>query len=189
MILIQLLRPVPQNPGGVVYWNRKEEGVTHINAYSKSLTWLGRELSNFSDRPFTCPEFGGFRSMEGYWYFLLSGNEALKELAGWEAKKVGKKSRPGAPPPFFEGHVRRALRLKIAGHEDLKGMLKASTLPIAHYYFMKDWQTGGMKVKPADSYPWVIEELEDIRGRLQGEYRPERVWLVPEVPGDQFSMF
>lgn len=170
-------------------WRNDEDGVTHINVYSRGKTWLGRELSNFAERPFTCPEFGHFQSIEGYWYFLLTGNEALRDLAGFEAKKVGKKSRPGKPPEFFEHHVRRALRLKVDAHDDLKGMFAESRLPLAHYYYMKEWSTGEMKERPADSHPWVIDELEDIRARLQGDPRPERLSGIQEAPGDQLSMF
>lgn len=162
-------------------WDFRKDGITHINVYSKAQTALGRHLSNFSLAPFECPEFGKFVSIEGYWYYLLTSNPELRELAGVEAKRVGKKSRPGEPPAFFERCVRRALRLKILGSPRLAAMLRESTLPLAHYYVHRDHDSGDLVVKPADSHPWVIGELEDIRARLQGEDRPE---VNPETDKD-----
>jgi len=168
-------------------WDSRDDGVTHINVYSRGQTTLGRLLSNFASLPFTCPEFGTFASVEGYWYFLLTGNEELRELAGVEAKRVGKKSKPGEPPEFFEKCVRRALRLKVEAHPQLADLLGETTLPLAHYYVMKDWETGGRKTVSADSHPWVIDELEDIRSRLQGRELDE---VEPETPvGESFSLF
>jgi hypothetical protein len=47
-----------------------EDGVTHINVYSRGNTELGRLLSNFAHTPFSHPEFGEFASVEGFWYWL-----------------------------------------------------------------------------------------------------------------------
>jgi hypothetical protein len=41
-----------------------EDGVTHINVYSRGNTELGRLLSNFAHTPFSHPEFGEFASVE-----------------------------------------------------------------------------------------------------------------------------
>jgi len=54
----------------------EEDGVTHINIYSKGRTTLGQMLSNFEDSPFTC-EDGNFRSIEDYWYWLSVDNRTL----------------------------------------------------------------------------------------------------------------
>lgn len=34
------------------------DGITHINLYSKSRTVLGRQLSNFAHSPFKHPKYG-----------------------------------------------------------------------------------------------------------------------------------
>ena len=40
-----------------------DEGVTHINIYSKSKLELGKLLSNFAKTPFTHPVYGEFASV------------------------------------------------------------------------------------------------------------------------------
>lgn len=54
-------------------WNPDEDGVTHINIYSKGKTELGRWLTNFSYSPFNHPEYGKFLSMEGFWCWVSTG--------------------------------------------------------------------------------------------------------------------
>ena len=44
-----------------------EDGITHVNVYSRGLTTLGRWLSNFAHCPIET-EDGPFASIEGYWY-------------------------------------------------------------------------------------------------------------------------
>ena len=47
----------------------RDDGVHHLNVYTKAVTVLGRWLSNFTHSPFTHPEYGGkFESMEGFYY-------------------------------------------------------------------------------------------------------------------------
>jgi hypothetical protein len=55
--------------GNIEMWIPEEDGVTHINIYSKGKTELGRWLTNFSYSPFNHPEYGKFLSMEGFWYW------------------------------------------------------------------------------------------------------------------------
>jgi hypothetical protein len=67
-----------------------EDGIGHINVYSKAKTKLGRELSNFSFSPFTHPEDGKFNSIEGYWYWLGCKQEKLRKVWGYAAKRLGR---------------------------------------------------------------------------------------------------
>lgn len=46
-----------------------EDGVTHLNVYSKASTELGRWLSNFEQVSLSLPE-GEFESLEGYYHYL-----------------------------------------------------------------------------------------------------------------------
>lgn len=67
-----------------------DDGITHINVYSKGKTELGRLLSNFSHTPF----YGNdilFNSVEGWWQWFTTGKEYdyLKYLYGFKAKKRG----------------------------------------------------------------------------------------------------
>ena len=65
--------------------NLADDGVTHINVYSKGTTALGRALSNFAHIPFMVVPNGRFESIEAYWYWLrvmetisLAGNTTEK---------------------------------------------------------------------------------------------------------------
>jgi hypothetical protein len=49
-----------------VIYKSKDDGITHINIYSKGKTELGRWLSNFTYHPIET-EDGKFDSVEGYW--------------------------------------------------------------------------------------------------------------------------
>ncbi len=119
--------------------NPNDDGITHINCYSKGKTELGRLLSNFAHTPFTC-EDGTFASIEGYWYWL--GLEThpmrsrLKVLYGYQAKEVGRAMRGNDYPeiPNFQEKVWAAVRCKINQTHKLKRLLNESTLPLVHYY-------------------------------------------------------
>ena len=50
--------------------NLEDDGVTHINVYSKGATALGRALSNFARIPVVVVPNGRFESVEAYWYWL-----------------------------------------------------------------------------------------------------------------------
>jgi len=66
-------------------FSRNDDGLSHINIYSKGMTELGRLLSNFANTPVNTPQDGKFTSIEGYWYWLLGKNdnrEVLRTLHG-----------------------------------------------------------------------------------------------------------
>lgn len=149
------------------------EGIDHINIYSKSKLWLGQELSNFTYRPIEIPEHGHFDSIEGYWYWLTCHNDQLRTLSGFEAKKVGRKSRgkDWCITAAFMGYIKQALRLKISSHPDLQTALKESTLPFTHYYVF--FREGIQQITPVTSGNWLWHEIDCIRAELRSEPHPE----------------
>ena len=50
--------------------NILNDGVDHINIYSKAKSALGRSLSNFAYSPIDSDTYGRFNSVEAFWYFL-----------------------------------------------------------------------------------------------------------------------
>lgn len=121
-------------------WNPDEEGITHINAYSKSRTRLGTLLSNFYHISFVC-EDGYFQSIEGYWYWLIapekhSKREELRKLYGFRAKQLGREICSGdwRDDEEFKTKIKRALWYKVQSSSELKQLLLNNTLPIVHYY-------------------------------------------------------
>src|SRR5882724_14111 len=96
----------------------KNDGIDHINIYSKGATELGRALSNFAHSPVKLKD-GNFASLEGYWYWLLSNKDAkaeiLRKLYGWEAKKAGRELKIPDYPDYntsleFKEKFKEAMR-------------------------------------------------------------------------------
>jgi hypothetical protein len=140
------------------------DGKTHINVYSRGLTKLGRDLSNFAAIPFTLPDHGAFQSVEAYWYWLSCKNDRLRKLSGYEAKKQGRALRGEDWPTDseFKTNIRRAILAKIMQNPKLAKALKASELILTHYYV--DSNQRPIVIKEAD---WILEFIEDIRIELK----------------------
>lgn len=136
----------------------ENDGVDHLNIYSRGATHLGRVLSNFSHTPFTHPQYGHFESLEGFWYWLRSGmrHEVLKELWGFEAKREGRLYEKVICDNFQE-EIKKAIQLKIEQTPYLKERFIKSNLPFKHYY-----NYGGKVVEPKDSQ-FIIEFLDELR--------------------------
>jgi hypothetical protein len=160
----------------------QDDGITHINIYSKAKTFLGRQLSNFAYTPIVLKE-GLFNSIEAYWYFaqleLWCENDSrptseelmdLKHRSGYYAKKYGKELcikyfKGGAitlqQDEEFKDKILTALNAKAEQTPNLKGMLAVSELPFTHYYCF------GSKVIEPKQYYWQVEFWEKLRKDLK----------------------
>lgn len=138
------------------------DGITHINVYSRGMTQLGRDLTNFSKRPIEHPVYGHFDSLEGYWYWLGTGkrHSVLRRVWGYRAKALGK-SFSRVENPTFKSDFIEGLKLKLAQHPDLRDALLATELPLTHYYFYGD--PSNCKVVDAKQAAWVTEWLSKWR--------------------------
>lgn len=143
------------------------DGVDHINIYSRGKTQLGRMLSNFYLLPFSHPVYGIFNTVEGFYYYVSTGfkHENLRTLSGFEAKKFGK-SLERAKLEDFENIIRKAIRLKIYQNDSLTVLLKASSLPFAHYYFYGDSE-GKYKLFTPKGFEYMVDEIEKVRDELK----------------------
>ena len=142
------------------------DGIDHINIYSKGDTKLGVLLSNLTRTPFVHHLYGEFQSVEGFWYYCATGHqhERLRDLYGYEAKKVGRSYKSEENDDFIE-EIKEALYLKLRDNPEIKHMLIESTLPFAHYYYY------GTKEDPKvirDNFEWLSQAYEDIRTELRG---------------------
>lgn len=150
----------------------KDDGVTHINIYSKGSTALGRMLSNFAHTPFI---FEGleYASVEGLWYYLKTGLKYhhLRDLHGFVAKSEGKKYASEYLEGFNE-KILEGIRCKLRAHRDILDLLAKSDLPLTHYYW------GGDMFKPIitrlPQYEWIVDEFRRIRDLMQ-----KKVLTVP----------
>lgn len=141
------------------YWQSWMDGIDHINIYSKGKTELGRWMSNFSYSPI-CTEDGDFASIEGYWYWLLTGNEELRTMWGYRAKEIERKSplRDYILADEFKEKIKKAIVLKAAGNPHMLNSLQTTDLPLKHYYVY------GTKEVDA-GYQWITDVWEDIRSK------------------------
>lgn len=144
--------------------NPEEDGITHINIYSKGKTHLGRFLSNFTLSPIKIKN-DKFNSIEGYWYYLLCGLECnnkwkneLKNAYGFEAKKLGKKStsRDWDDSDEFKNKIKNAIIIKINTYNMVEDIVY-SELPFDHYYVY-----GGAARKSKEAQ-WLIDFFNDLR--------------------------
>lgn len=146
-------------------FNPKQDGIDHINIYSKGKTNLGKFLSNFTYFPFEC-EDGQFNSIEGYWYWLGAFNcaerERLRNLFGFEAKKLGRLliDENKSIDIEFKNKISSAIEFKIKSSNFLNDFIN-STLPFAHYYVMMN-----KIIEPKDC-EWILDFLNNLRTQLQ----------------------
>ena len=153
-----------------------EDGVTHINVYSRGRTELGRLLSNFAHTPFIHPEFGEFASVEAFWYWLSLGkvHDELRPLYGFKCKQKGKELKAnGAKETHvddFEIQIKKALLLKVEQNHHLAKLLKESSLPLMHYYVYGNNLTDSSKYKiiHIDKFNWITDYLDTVRLYLNG---------------------
>lgn len=139
----------------------KDDGVSHINVYSKGATELGRYLSNFSDC-YIETEHGSFRTVEGYWYWLACHDERLRLTSGWESKQLGRELRAPDWPKIegFEKNIMKAIMQKMMRPWCSAELAKTGTLPFYHYYVVK-----GRVVMPKDGL-WMIDLIQQFRDEL-----------------------
>lgn len=151
-------------------WLPSEDGITHINIYSKGATKLGRDLSNFAPLSFVHPAYGYFRTVEGFWYWNKTGrlHDEFRTMSGWECKEKGKLMEP-VDCPTFNQDVLEAIRCKLRQNVDLRKALTESTLPFAHYYYYGI--IGNANVIELPQYQWIVDEITRIRAVCKEYYK------------------
>jgi hypothetical protein len=145
------------------------DGQDHINIYSQGTTKLGVFLSNFTHAVVAVEGFGVFHSIEALWYYLSTNHphrEALRALAGFKAKRLGRKLREKAPARLDEAEFRRvvcgAIKRKIDACPQMKQAFSESTLPFAHYYVVN-----GARKDAGQRHPWLLDFFETYRAELK----------------------
>lgn len=111
----------------------QNDGITHVNVYSKGRTKLGRLLSNFADTPFRIPFWGEFQCVEGFWYWVMTKDEGLRYTNGFESKQLGKKLKLIREHPT-KRELRIAYRAKLLYNPKVLKLLIENKLPLVHYY-------------------------------------------------------
>jgi hypothetical protein len=156
-------------------YTHMDDGVTHINVYSKGKTALGRALSIGAYSPFNHPVYGRFDSIQGFWYWLALGqtNDRLRSFHSLSRPEDFKMSqtetnilREVRKLSLFEAEVKKAILCKIEQTPSLSDALKDSKLPLTHYTV---WTDGDrvLATYPKD-YDWVHEYIFMVREWLNG---------------------
>ncbi len=147
-----------------------DDGHTHVNIYSRGHTPLGRWMSNFAETPFMHPEDGPFKSVEGYWYWLTTGDDHLRELVGLEAKLYGRDLpvMKVLGPAEFQRKIRLALEAKCAAYPEHLAQLRRvpKEKPLTHYYMIR----GQTRMSPKE-HAWLVDLWEDIRRAPEKDIR------------------
>jgi len=148
----------PKNPLiSEVYMKNTNDGVTHINVYSKGRTELGKWMSNFTYEPINTVD-GSFTSIEGYWYWLGTRNDKLKTLHGFLAKKVGRESPNvvSLSKQDFQAKIEAAIHIKASKRPDMIAQLKQCGLPLDHYYVFNGTEKDA-------GFKWILDIWNNIR--------------------------
>lgn len=142
----------------------ENDGIDHINVYSKGKTELGRFLSNFAHASINT-EDGYFQSIEGYWYWLGTDNpkrEGLRILYGYPAKKLGRelRAKDWQETQEFKNKILKAIRIKITKNPEMRDLLINNTFPLTHYYVYED------KIMNVPAAQWILDGIEEIKKEI-----------------------
>lgn len=148
---------------------RSQDGLFHVNVWSKGKTELGQLLSNFAHTPFRHPKYGSFASVEALWYWLASGckHDHLRRLYSASAKSAGSKLPVvEMPEDEFRAAILAGIRAKIEAHPKLKELFIQSTLPFRHYYV---YGRNNDVIVEKPKHKWQMDFLEELRDELRKE--------------------
>lgn len=155
------------------------DGVDHINVYTKGATSLGKALSNLTPVNFNHPKYGSWPSVENLWYWLSTGKRThleieFRQCSPWEAKRIGTPMER-VKYPEFELDICEAIECKIRQNQWLADELKESTLPLTHYFVYGNTDAHGnyKVIDLSDRYAWQLTHISKIRQELQGNHNEQ----------------
>lgn len=154
-----------------------QDGLEHINIYSRGRTQIGRWLSNFSHSPFTHPHHGWFASMEAYWYWISGGRNSdldhIRPAFGFSAKAIGSKfERVPMEEVDFKDAITEGFLCKVADGGHYQTLLLFNTLPFRHYlvYEATRPESSAKVVDLSGRHQWQCDRWEQIRSYLRMRY-------------------
>jgi hypothetical protein len=144
------------------------ESIKSINIYSGSKDELGRLLSNFALTPFIDQDGKEYKSVEGWWYYYVTGMkyDYLRFLYGLKAKKEGKKYE--RINEVSKDILKQIYLLKLEYNPNIKNMLLDYNGEFDHYYVFVD-RNGNSKNVPATRWLWTAKLYEEIRYELKNK--------------------
>ena len=134
---------------------------------------MGRALSNFFKAQFFHPVYGEFNSIEGFYYWYLTGreHEELRFLSGWEAKETGMRfDTVYKVNTEFKIEMEFAIALKVVQTPYIQELILESVeddLPFTHYYYYGDKYSNPVTRDRSKRDAWLIDAAEKIRIKLR----------------------
>ena len=158
-----------------IEYNPAQDGITHINLYSRGNTNLGRMLSNFNKNFFVVPGIGSFASMEAFYYYVSSGSryEFLRKLSGGVAKMEGKRL-PVVKLDDFEDVMKQGIQAKYDYNKNAINALillegrdsDGGALPLTHYYCNQIYssvdESYSWKITVPQGNAWLVDKWTEI---------------------------
>ncbi len=131
----------------------ENDGIDHINIFSRGKTELGRILSNFAETPFSYDGID-YNSVEGALFYYRTGDKRFINLYGSEAKILGEslKAARKEKPEL----IRKWLWAKLNFNPGIKEKLLNNFLPFSHYYIF-----GNKKINKELTCPEIWREITD----------------------------
>lgn len=142
------------------------DGLDFINIYSRGETKIGKWMSNFQKINIII-DGKNVSSLEGYWYYLLTGKSYLLRLHGYSAKMHGmKESRIYEEDDAFREKFIKAIDLKIKSNITMfsEFLNYDINIPLVHFY-AKD------KGKPIKEHDWFISHIDKRRKQFYKKYK------------------
>jgi hypothetical protein len=140
-----------------------EDGISHINIKNTGRTLLGRTLALETKHPFRHPEFGEFKSLEAFWYYIKSGcqNTEVRNVSGGAGRHL---VTPGNSPEGianFQNIITDGMyHWLTAFHRDDLSEVLFNRLPLDMYYIFRG-KSGAATVQRPSFYRWYIPRLTE----------------------------
>ncbi len=164
--------------------NLGEDGEDHINFWDQGKTRLGRALCHTTGLPINHPIFGRFKTMTGFWNFILSPSkdDELRTLTGRPLHSLVNRlttrhnSRNSGKDKGEYYHVRnfRAIILdtyyiRVMASPEIRQLLAECDLEFDSYYIQAD---NGLRMRHRN-FKWFIPMLNELRSAIQEERTPD----------------
>jgi hypothetical protein len=165
------------------YVNKEDDSISHVNIYSRGKTPLGQVLSNFAHTPITVGD-DTFESVESWWYWTKMNKindsslvpifddqqlSTVKTLVGNDAKTYFRNQYTVKDTTQFnptKEELKQIYLIKLEQHPRIIPMLLNNTLPFAHYYIMKNKDTG-IYEKVDNNYLWTADLWREIKEEMK----------------------
>lgn len=155
----------------------KEDGQDHINIWENGKTTMGRALHPFADLPFEHSEHGKFRSIEGFWYWILSASRPnrLRAVHGIAARSLGRSLESQVVENFRE-IIAGAMWQKLNQYPALRKEIAELPADVCFdsYYISPEDQTTRVRTKAAS---WMVAAVNVMRNAINEDVEPNFEFL------------